>query len=81
MFLNDSMVEPRESSLFGFYKPGQSSELYSLRDSPLYKEDWIGLKQLDNTKRLTLYEVIGDHLQIDIDWFDERNNVEKYLKS
>lgn len=78
-FLNDSMVEPRESSLFGFYKTGQSQDIYTLRESRIYSEDWIGLKQLDTTQRLKLYEVIGDHLQIDIKWFDEQI-VDKYLK-
>lgn len=79
-FLNDTMVEPRQSSLFGFYSPGQSRSLYNLRDSPLYQEDWLGLKQLDASGRLQMLEVIGDHLQIGIDWFD-REIVDKYLKS
>jgi len=77
--MNDSIVEPRETELFGFYKPGQSQELYTLRESPLYQEDWIGLKQLDTTGRLHLYEVLGDHLQFDMKWFEEEI-VNKFLR-
>ncbi|XP_054167911.1 palmitoyl-protein thioesterase 1-like [Oppia nitens] len=78
-FLNDSMVEPRESSLFGFYIAGQAQDIYKMKDTTLYTEDWIGLKELDISGRLHLYEVIGDHLQIDIKWFEEEI-VNKYLK-
>ncbi|CAG2181446.1 unnamed protein product, partial [Oppiella nova] len=78
-YLNDSMVEPRESSLFGFYIAGQAQEIRKMRDTPLYTEDWIGLKELDTSGRLHEYEVIGDHLQIDMKWFDEEI-IAKYLK-
>uniref|UniRef100_T1J8U1 Palmitoyl-protein thioesterase 1 n=1 Tax=Strigamia maritima TaxID=126957 RepID=T1J8U1_STRMM len=64
-FLKDTMVEPKESEWFGFYKPGQGKELYKLQDSPLYTEDWIGLKTLDTNGRLHFLGVNGDHLQID----------------
>ncbi|CAG2161414.1 unnamed protein product [Oppiella nova] len=78
-YLNDSMVEPRESSLFGFYIAGQAQEIRKMRDTSLYTEDWIGLKELDTSGRLHEYEVIGDHLQIDMKWFDEEI-IAKYLK-
>lgn len=38
MFEKDTMVQPRESEWFGFYKPGQSVELQTLQDSDLYIE-------------------------------------------
>merc|ERR1719187_135279 len=34
----DSMVEPRESSHFEFYTPGQSDVILPLRESPIYVE-------------------------------------------
>lgn len=37
-FEQDSMVQPVESEWFGFYKPGQSKEVMSLQESPLYQE-------------------------------------------
>ena len=50
-FMNDTVVIPRESEWFGFYAPGQDSEILPLEDSPLYIEDWLGLQELDNTGR------------------------------
>ena len=35
-FNNDTMVEPVESEWFGFYKPGQSSDVVTLQESDLY---------------------------------------------
>lgn len=33
----DEVVQPTESSWFGFYKDGQSSEIETLQESELYK--------------------------------------------
>lgn len=35
-FNNDTIVEPIETEWFGFYKPGQSSEVITLQESELY---------------------------------------------
>lgn len=67
----DTMVEPRESEHFEFYVPGQAEEILPLRESPLYLEDWIGLRTLDETGRLHFYSVEGDHLQFSREWFVE----------
>jgi palmitoyl-protein thioesterase len=77
-FENDTMVEPRESEWFGFYKPGQSSELFSLQESDLYKQDKLGLKTLDEQGRIHLLSVPGEHLQFSTDWFIN-DIVMKYL--
>lgn len=37
-FNNDTMVQPRETEWFGFYKPGQAVELETLQESGLYTE-------------------------------------------
>merc|ERR1712001_358195 len=58
----DSMVEPRESSHFEFYTPGQSDVILPLKESPIYTEDRIGLKTLDESGRLHFPDVEGDHL-------------------
>lgn len=77
-FTEDKMVQPKESEWFGFYKPGQSKDLFTLQESPLYKEDWLGLKEMDKDGKLHFLETIGDHLQIDIDWF-KKNVIDKFL--
>ena len=63
-FLRDSMVQPRESEWFGFYKEGDIHEIETLRESRLYKEDLLGLKKMDADGKLHFLAVDGDHLQI-----------------
>ena len=76
----DSMVEPRESSHFEFYVPGQATVILPLRESPLYIEDRIGLKTLDESGRLHLMEVEGNHLEFSRQWFID-NIINVYLKN
>jgi palmitoyl-protein thioesterase len=71
MFLNDTMVQPRESEWFGFYVAGQDRNTYTLQESPLYTEDWIGMKQLDSEGKLTFLSTLGEHLQFTEEWFIE----------
>lgn len=71
-FLSDGMVVPRESSLFGFYAPGQTKNIVPLENSPLYLEDRIGLRKLDDTGRLHQIKVPGDHLQYKMSWFIDK---------
>lgn len=68
-FRDDEMVVPRDSSLFGFYEPGQKERIIPLSQSRLYKEDRIGLKQLHEGGKLHLIEVAGRHLQYRMRWF------------
>lgn len=68
-FNGDEMVVPRESSLFGFYAPGQTKYIVPLEESPLYLEDRIGLRKLDETGRLHQIKVPGNHLQYKMNWF------------
>merc|ERR1712111_274343 len=76
----DSMVEPRESSHFEFYIPGQADVIQPLKESPIYTEDRIGLKSLDEKGGLHFLEVEGNHLEFSRQWFiDEIINV--YFKN
>ena len=77
-FSEDKMVEPKESEWFGYYKPGQDKDLFTLQESTLYSEDWLGLKEMDEEGKLHFLEAAGDHLQIDVDWFKE-NVINKFL--
>lgn len=77
-FLNDSIVDPGITELFGFYHPGQAKEVYTVRQSQLYNEDWLGLKQLDQRGGLSLIEIPGDHLEFNMTWFKSAI-VDKFL--
>jgi len=68
-FLNDTMVQPKESEWFGFYAPGQDKQVLTMEETPLYQEDWIGLKQMNENGQLTFLATIGNHLQFTKEWF------------
>eukprot|EP00005_Dracoamoeba_jomungandri_P003747 CAMPEP_0174256150 /NCGR_PEP_ID=MMETSP0439-20130205/5388_1 /TAXON_ID=0 /ORGANISM="Stereomyxa ramosa, Strain Chinc5" /LENGTH=271 /DNA_ID=CAMNT_0015338631 /DNA_START=128 /DNA_END=943 /DNA_ORIENTATION=- len=68
-FTEDTMVQPRESEWFGFYKQGQDKETVTLQETDLYQQDWIGLKQLDGEGKLKFLSVVGDHLRFSEEWF------------
>merc|ERR1712042_108628 len=76
----DTMVEPRESEHFEFYVPGQADVILPLRESPIYVEDRIGLKALDEAGKLHFLEVPGDHLSFSRQWFID-NIIEVFLKN
>ena len=44
----------------------------------LYKEDWLGLRVLEEEGRLVMLEQAGDHMDWQWDWFTE-NIVIPYL--
>jgi palmitoyl-protein thioesterase len=78
MFGKDTMVQPKESEWFGFYKPGQDKEVYTLKESPLYIEDKLGLKKMDEQGKLVFLTSDTDHLQFTESWFEK--NLIPYIK-
>lgn len=38
MFMNDTIVQPKESQWFGFYSPGQDTIIRPLNESPVYED-------------------------------------------
>lgn len=68
-FSRDSMVIPRISSHFGYYAPGQDQRVQNLTETPIYLQDWLGLRQMHDDGKLVFLTADGDHLQIDGDWF------------
>jgi palmitoyl-protein thioesterase len=44
-FLNDTMVVPKESTWFGFF--GKGTNISPVQELPIYTEDWLGLRTLD----------------------------------
>ncbi|XP_069125987.1 palmitoyl-protein thioesterase 1-like [Argopecten irradians] len=79
-FTLDTMVQPRESEWFGFYKPGQDKEVVPLQNTPMYTEDWLGLKAMDTDNRLHFLSYPGDHLQFTEEFFIDKI-VKPYLST
>jgi len=63
-FLRDSMVQPKDSEWFGFYKGSDIHEIEPLQQSKLYQEDLLGLQQMDKEGKLHFLSVDADHLRI-----------------
>nr|AAW26730.1 SJCHGC04223 protein [Schistosoma japonicum] len=78
-FSDDTTVIPKESEWFGFYRNGSLSNITSLQDSILYREDRLGLQALDKRGDLHLIEKDGDHLHFDVNWFVQ-NIIIPFLK-
>mmetsp|Transcript_37671 Transcript_37671/g.83889 ORF Transcript_37671/g.83889 Transcript_37671/m.83889 type:complete len:332 (+) Transcript_37671:101-1096(+) len=68
-FTQDTTVVPRDSAWFYFF---DGKELQRLEDQTLYKEDWLGLKQLQEDGRLVLDDIDGKHMQFTLSWFEEK---------
>lgn len=63
LFEDDTMVHPRESSWFGDVDP-DTRESVPLRERQMYKEDWLGLRELDEKGALVFRSITADHMQI-----------------
>ncbi|XP_063041343.1 palmitoyl-protein thioesterase 1 [Engraulis encrasicolus] len=68
-FLKDSVVDPVVTEWFGFLKQGQAEETETLQESALYKQDLLGLGEMDKAGKLVFLECDGDHLQFTREWF------------
>lgn len=89
MFTKDKTVVPKESAWFGSEAIDNEDESYPQAESqkvlgrtiipmrlqPLYKEDWIGLRKLDERGGVVLEACVGEHMQTGDCW---RELVEKY---
>ena len=65
--LEDTVVFPHESEMHGFYAWGDLSTVVSFRDTEGYKGNFVGLKSMDEAKKVDTYTYVGDHLR----WTDE----------
>lgn len=69
-FNQDEMVSPKESSHFEFYEENNDElKIIPLRQSKLYIDDLLGLKELDENGKLFLLSVDGNHLRFKWQWF------------
>ncbi|XP_052193613.1 uncharacterized protein LOC127802025 isoform X2 [Diospyros lotus] len=73
MFEQDRVLVPKETSLFGYYPDGSWSTVLPAHETKLYKEDWIGLKTLDEAGKVKYVNVSGGHLDI------STSDVKKYI--
>jgi palmitoyl-protein thioesterase len=62
MFTEDTMVYPKESEWFQTLDSKDKS-VVPLEDSDFYKNDLIGLKALNEAKKVQFEKIEGDHLQ------------------
>ncbi|OLN95773.1 Palmitoyl-protein thioesterase 1 [Colletotrichum chlorophyti] len=61
MFEDDTTVIPKETSWF---EEVNGTESLPLRARQIYKEDWIGLRELDRKGGLRFRQIPGDHMQL-----------------
>lgn len=78
MFSEDETVVPRETAWFGWYVDGEKSdEIAALQQLPIYKQDRIGLKLLDNREAIDFLICEGAHMRFTDEYL--RNITLKYL--
>lgn len=70
-FLRDTIVVPKESEWFGFFKSGSDKKIQKMEETELYIKDKIGLKQMHNESKLHFLEIDANHMNIPEDWFKE----------
>ncbi|KAK3195168.1 hypothetical protein Dsin_026478 [Dipteronia sinensis] len=78
MFEQDSILIPKETAWFGYYPDGSLDTILPAQQTPLYTEDWIGLKTLDEAGKVKFINVSGGHL--DISQSDMKKYIVPYLK-
>lgn len=85
MFEKDQTVVPKESSWFGSEAPPHedlrndhvqtplqvgNTSIIPMHQQPLYTEDWIGLRALDDNGGVVFKSCPGEHMQLDDCWED-----------
>ena len=64
-FEKDTMVQPRTSGTFGFFKDASYSSVGEMEEQELFKEDRLGLRLLEESGRLFRCRIPADHLQFE----------------
>ncbi|XP_015793430.1 palmitoyl-protein thioesterase 1 [Tetranychus urticae] len=73
----DTIMKPKESPMFGWFKEGSETEVIPYNETDLYTEDYIGLKELDEQGRFFTVECPYEHMQYSNEWF-EKNIIERF---
>ncbi len=58
---NDEIVKPPESGFFGIYN--KQLQLVNLTDTELFKQDWLGLRTLNDSNRLFVFNTNCTHVE------------------
>ncbi|PWA38036.1 alpha/beta-Hydrolases superfamily protein [Artemisia annua] len=77
MFDKESVLVPKETSWFGYFPDGAWDPILPAQETRLYKEDWIGLRTLDEAGRVKFVNVTGGHLDMADD--DMKKYIVPYL--
>ncbi|XP_016948695.1 palmitoyl-protein thioesterase 1 [Drosophila biarmipes] len=67
MFLNDTIVQPKESQWFQFYTSGQDRIIQPFNESKAYQD--LHLDKMQSEGKLDFLGIEGDHLAISKEWF------------
>ncbi|KAL9137965.1 MAG: hypothetical protein Q9175_000826 [Cornicularia normoerica] len=78
MFADDTTVVPKESAFFSEVNT-TSDEVRKLQDRDIYREDWIGLRFLDEERKLEFRLAEGGHMQLSDSTLTDAFN--RYFKS
>lgn len=65
-FDQDTMIIPKETAWFGFYA-SDGETLVKMEDMDFYKNDYIGMKALNEAGKVNFLTFSGDHLQFTYD--------------
>jgi len=68
---NDTVVSPPSTSWFEFYE-SSTNKIIPLKESDFYKEDYIGIRELDSNGKINFVKLSGDHIHFsdyDIDTY------------
>ncbi len=60
----------KESRFKTSFCKGNDKNITGLKQSPLFTEDWLGLKTLDSTGKLVFIGVEGGHIEYNVSWYE-----------
>jgi len=78
-FEKDTVVVPRDSEWFGYYEIGSLSTILPMEDQTIYKEDWIGLQELNKAGNISRIGCPGNHMDFTMEYLTD-NVINPYLK-
>ncbi|KAF9156727.1 hypothetical protein BG015_002086 [Linnemannia schmuckeri] len=70
MFMGDVTVKPKETAWFGFQD--EHGDVVELEEQDQYKEDWLGLKAMDQAGKLKFEVMEGEHMRFSLNDFTEK---------
>jgi palmitoyl-protein thioesterase len=64
-FTEDQMVQPHNTSIFGYWKDTDYNDIVELEELDIYSSNKLGLKEMNEQGKMFRCDIEGDHLQID----------------